>query len=108
MHVLGDYLDLLEDGACERGSLDEFKERRITLYKEIKKLMPVHYRFEALPAHFNYIDPERVRKIIGELASDFLRDAPAKVMFGLGVRVYSFHNSVVSVRVLIAKFYQLT
>ena len=48
------------------------KKRKEELEKEIRIQMPVNYRFQGMPASFNYTDSERIRSVILEKQTDFI------------------------------------
>lgn len=39
--------------------------------KEMKKIIPVNYRFSGMPMFFNYFEPEKIRSLIIENAESF-------------------------------------
>jgi len=62
------------------------------LNRELIKLVPENYKIMVLPAFFNYTDPEKVRTSIATSITEFLIKTPKKVLFTVGVKIFSFHN----------------
>lgn len=58
-----------------------------------------------LPAFFNYTDSERIKTIVADQAKDFLLKTPKKVLFAIGVKIFSFPNEVCAVRIALAKMF---
>ena len=49
----------------------EFNTEKEKWIHEMKKLMPVNFRFSGMPMFFNYFEPEKIRSLIIENAESF-------------------------------------
>jgi hypothetical protein len=63
-------LDLLEDIAC--GRVVEEKRDMERVRKEVSKIVPENYRIAVMPMWFSYTDCERIRRVVGEKAQEFI------------------------------------
>jgi hypothetical protein len=69
--------------------------------------MPKGYQFSALPAYFNYCEPDRISTVLTDEAGDFIKMKHKGVKFALAVRVFPYYNAVNVVRILISAFFPL-
>ena len=56
-----------------------------------------------MPAFFNHTDADRIGTVIRDTAQEFLIDTPKKVMFSIGVKVFSYNSEVNSIRLVLVK-----
>lgn len=49
----------------------EYDEKMGEWVNEMKKLLPINFRFSGLPMFFNYYQPEKIRSLIIENAESF-------------------------------------
>lgn len=103
--ILKKYLDYVEDVECLR--LDNPKQEKITVFKELMKLTPPNYKITMLPAFFNHTDGERIATVIRDTSQDFLVGTPKKVLFSIGVKIFPYASEINSIRIVLVKFFEL-
>jgi hypothetical protein len=101
--IMAKYMDYLEDKACWR--LPNPKKTKISVDKELMKLVPEQFKISMLPAFFNHIDSERIGTVIRDTSGDFLIDTPKKVLFSIAVKIYPYNSEINSVRVVLVKLH---
>ena len=110
-------LDLIENLECRRySSSAEEKAAQEAVRSEVLKLVPENYRLAILPAQFTYTDGERIRRMMGDMAQEFMLNSSSasksdgtnkKIMFAIGAKIYPFHNQINSVRVVLIRMMPL-
>jgi hypothetical protein len=73
----------------------------------IKTKLPKFYRMEAKCVYFNFFELETIRKEINEDLEKFYNSKIKNLMFATSAKVYAYRNQIVSVRVILAKFYKI-
>jgi len=101
------YLRLKEYRDSERITDEEYQTQRIAWEKELKKLMPKNFRYNALPMIFCYNEPERIKSIITKQAAQFILRQEKESIFALAVKIFPFPNGFNSIRVVLAMFYMI-
>ncbi len=69
--------------------------------------MPKFYRMEARVVFFNFYEPEIIRRSITEDMEYFYSSKIKNIMFATSAKVYAYLNQIVSVRIILAKFYKI-
>ena len=104
-NILHKYIDYMEDVDCLRTKAKS--QSALTMVKkELMKLVPEGYKISMLPSFFNNSDPERIGTVIRDTCTQFIIDTPKKVMFSIGVKVFTYNHSINSVRVVLVKLHQ--
>lgn len=62
---------------------------------------------EAKSIFFNFYEPEIIRREINEDLEHFFNSKIKNLMFATSAKVYAYMNQVVSVRIILAKFYKI-
>ena len=71
--VLIKQLDLIENQESRRySSSAEEKAEQEYVRSEVLKLVPENYRLAILPAQFTYTDGERIRRMMADMAQEFM------------------------------------
>jgi centrosomal protein CEP76 len=86
---------------------DREKHKKHKWANQIRQFMPKHYRFSALPSHFNYPEPDRIRQVLVEEAGDYFLMDHKQIKFALAVKVFPYAGKVISIRVLVAAFFPI-
>lgn len=73
----------------------------------IRSKMPKFYRMEARVVFFNFYEPEIIRRSITEDMEYFYNSKIKNIMFATSAKVYAYLNQIVSVRIILAKFYKI-
>ena len=73
----------------------------------IRTKLPKFYRMEAKCIYFNFFELETIRKEINEDLEKFYNSKIKNLMFGTSAKVYAYRNQIVSVRIILAKFYKI-
>jgi len=105
--ILRNYLDLIEDLALARISDKKFKVLRFDWKEAIKTKIPKFYRMEAKTLYYNYYDLEGIRRNMTEDIETFFNSKIKNLMFATSGKVYPYINQVVSIRIILAKFYRI-
>lgn len=104
---LQQYCDYLENRALNRISENDFRDRISEWEDNIRSKMPKFYRMEARVVFFNFYEPEIIRRSITEDMESFYASKIKNLMFATSSKVYSYLNQIVSVRIMLAKFYKI-
>lgn len=59
---------------------------------------------EARCVFFNYFELEKIRRSINENLVNFFNSKVKNIVFATSAKVYAYHNQIVSVRIILAKF----
>jgi hypothetical protein len=73
----------------------------------IKSKLPKFYRMEAKCIFFNFFELEIIRREINEDLEHFFNSKIKNLMFATSAKVYPYMNQIVSVRIVLAKFYKI-
>lgn len=104
---LSKYLDYIENRQLNRINEEEFNKSKHDWEVVVQKYMPKFYRMEAQTIFFNFFETEIIRREITDELESFWYTKIKNVVFATSARVYSYPNQVVSVRIMIAKFYRI-
>lgn len=77
------------------------------LAKKMKVLIPRDYKFCYLPLRFSLADTERIRSILSENFSDFMK-AKDPCTYAYACKVFPFPNKISSIRVIICHISRIT
>lgn len=101
------YCDHTEDRSLNRISEKEFDEKTKEWEQMIRSKIPKFYRMEARIVFFNFYEPEIIRRCITEDMEYFYNSKIKNLMFATSAKVYPYLNQIVSVRIILAKFYKI-
>ena len=104
---LQQYCDYNEYRSLNRMTENEFIERISEWEDNIRSKMPKFYRMEARVIFFNFYEPEIIRRSITEDMETFYASKIKNLMFAASAKVYAYMNQIVSVRIMLAKFYKI-
>jgi hypothetical protein len=104
---LQQYCDYNEFRSLNRMSENEFIERISEWEDNVRSKMPKFYRMEARVIFFNFYEPEIIRRSITEDMESFYASKIKNLMFAASAKVYAYMNQIVSVRIMLAKFYKI-
>lgn len=105
--VLRKYLDYLEDYSLDRMTDKMFKMLKQDWKDMIKTRIPKFYRMEAKTLYYNFYELEIIRRSMTEDIESFFNSKTKNLMFATSAKVYPYLNQVVSVRIILAKFYRI-
>jgi len=105
--ILAKYLDYLEERALNRIDENVFKLKLEEWEDMIKTRLPKFYKMEAKTVFFNYYDLEGIRREINDDLEKFYNSKIKNLMFATSAKIYPYFNQIVSVRIIIAKFYRI-
>lgn len=105
--ILQKYLDYIEELSLGRISEKEFKVKNNEWEEMIRSKIPKFYRMEARVVFFNFYEPEIIRRAITEDLEYFYNSKIKNLMFATSAKVYPYQNQIVSVRIILAKFYKI-
>jgi len=105
--MLQKYCDFLEERSLNRISEREFNEKVIDWRKMVRSKMPKFYRMQARVIFFNFYETEIIRRLINEDLEYFFNSKIKNLMFATSSRVYAYLNQIVSVRIILAKFWKI-
>lgn len=77
------------------------------LAKKMKILIPRDYKFCYLPLRFSLADTERIRSILSENFSDFMK-VKDPCTYAYACKVFPFPNKISSIRVIICHISRIT
>jgi len=104
---LGRYLNYLEQRALNRISQKEFEQKIEEWEIMIKQKLPKYFKMESICIFFNFFELEIIRRQITDDLEYFYKTKEKNLMFATSAGVYAYLNQVVSVRIIIAKFYKI-
>jgi len=105
--ILAKYLDYLEEKALNRIDESVFKLKFEEWEDMIKTRLPKFYKMEAKTIFFNYFDLEGIRREINDDLEHFYKSKTKNLMFATAAKIFPYLNQVVSVRIILAKFYRI-
>jgi hypothetical protein len=101
------YCDFLEDRALNRISEREFMMKKLDWEDRIRTRIPEFYRMEAKSIYFNFFELEIIRREINDDLEKFYNSKIKNLVFATSAKIYAYPNQVVSVRIILAKFYRI-
>jgi hypothetical protein len=105
--ILQKYCDYSEDLSLNRITQKQFNEKVTEWQQMIRSKMPKFYKMEAHLIFFNFYEPEIIRRSIKEDMEYFYCSKIKNLMFATSAKVYPYQNQIVSVRIILAKFYKM-
>jgi hypothetical protein len=93
-------LKLLHKFETSKETESEVMQKAEKLSKKVKVLIPRDYKFCYLPLRFSLADTERIRSILSENFSDFMK-AKDPCTYAYACKVFPFPNKISSIRVII-------
>jgi hypothetical protein len=105
--ILKLYCNYTEDRALNRISEIQFQEKIKDWNDMIRSKLPKFYRMESKCIFFNFYELEIIRREINEDLEQFFKTKIKNLMFATSAKVYSYMNQIVSVRIILAKFYKI-
>lgn len=73
----------------------------------IKKKIPKFYKMEAKMIFFNFYETEIIRREINDDLESFYNTKIKNLMFATSAKVYPYINRILSIRIILAKFYKI-
>ncbi len=105
---LGRYCTFLEHRALNRISQKEFNRKIEEWEIMIKQKLPKYFRMESVCVYFNFFELEIIRRNITDDLENFYKTKEKNLMFATSAGIFAYLNQVVSVRIIIAKFYKIS
>lgn len=105
--ILRNYLDILEDLSLNRISEKKYKQLKDDWKEMVKTRIPKFYRMEAKTLYYNFYELEVIRRSMTEDIESFFNSKIKNLIFATSARVFPYLNQVVSVRIILAKFYRI-
>ena len=84
-------------------SMAKIEKRNWTL--KIRQFIPTYYRVTAVPAHFNYPEPDRIAQLFIEDSKDFCTMNHKNIKWAVAARIFPYISKVNSIRIIVAAFY---
>ena len=75
--------------------------------EQLKTKLPRYFKMDSRCMHFNFYDLEKIRKNIDEDLKPFYSRKEKNCLFATSAKIYPYHNSIVSLRVIIAVFFKI-
>ena len=99
------HLKFFELAARGEFTEEESKSEKFRWSRRIRQFMPKYYRMTAIPAHFNYPEPDRITSVLLEKAKDFFVADHKNIKWAVAVRIFPYVGKVISIRTLVAAIY---
>ena len=90
-----------------RISEEEFRIKKRDWQELIRTKIPKFFKMEAKSIFFNFYEPEIIRREIKDDLESFYNSKMKNLMFATSAKVYGYLNQIVSVRIILAKFYKI-
>ena len=106
--ILGRFCTFNEERALNRISKKEYDQKKEEWEIMIKQKLPKYFRMEWVNLFFNSYELESIRRQITDDLLYFYKTKQKNLMFATSAGVFPYLNQVVSVRIIIAKFYKVS
>jgi hypothetical protein len=73
----------------------------------IRTRIPEFYRMEAKSVYFNFFELEIIRREINDDLEKFYNSKIKNLVFATSAKIFAYPNQIVSVRIILAKFYRI-
>jgi hypothetical protein len=85
----------------------EFINKKLDWEDRIRTRIPEFYRMEAKCIYFNFFELEIIRREINDDLEKFYNSKIKNLVFATSAKIFAYPNQVVSVRIILAKFYKI-
>lgn len=105
VELMEQHLLFLERAARGEISDDIIATKKRTWALKMRQFMPTYYRLSALPAHFNFPEPDRISQMFIEKAKEFFCMQHKNMKWAVAVRLFPYVSKITSIRILVTAFY---